>query len=54
MYVFYNVYGEVARGIEPTQDLQKAIELADRFELIVYDTETAKDVYDIRDKGKEN
>jgi len=52
MYDFYTIYGERARGVEPTNDLEKAIQIADMFELIVYDTAQGKDVYDIRKKGE--
>lgn len=52
MFEFYTVYGERARGVEPVSEFYEAKRIADMFELIVNDTETGKDVYDIRKKGE--
>ena len=54
MYDYYNAYGEKAKGIEPTEDLEVAVKNADSFQLIVYDTEKQMDVYDIRKDNKWN
>lgn len=54
MYEFYTVYGTKSTGIEPTEDLEEAVKAADRFEVIVYDTERKMDVYDIRKDAKWN
>ena len=48
MYEFYNGYGEKAKGLEPTDNLEEAVKNADNFEMIVYDTERKMNVYDIR------
>ena len=54
MYTYYNIYGEKATGLEPTDDLLEAVKNADKFEVIVHDTETKLDVYDIRKATKWN
>lgn len=54
MYTYFNIYGESANGIEPTEDLETAVKNANSFELIVYDTELKMDVYDIRKEMKWN
>ena len=50
MYEYYSVYGEKAKGLEPTENLEEAVKNADSFEVVVYDTERKMDVYDIRKK----
>lgn len=54
MYEYYNIYGEVDRGLEPTDNLEEAVKNADNFEVIVHDTELKMDVYDIRKDNKWN
>lgn len=51
MYVYFNVYGEPARGIEPTENRELAIRNGKMFELVVFDTDTEMDIYDPRKRG---
>lgn len=44
-YIFYDLYGDVARGIEPTDDLHEAIKSAKNYCLEVYDTATETTLY---------
>lgn len=52
MYEYCSVYGEKAKGLEPTEDLEEAVKNADNFEVIVYDKERKMDVYDIRNRDR--
>ena len=54
MYDYFDIYGERAKGMEPTEDLEEAVGNADKFGLIVYDTDNKMDVYDIRKEAKWN
>ena len=51
MYVYFNVYGEPARGIEPTENRELAIRNGKMFELVVFDTAEEMDIYDPRKRG---
>lgn len=51
MYVYFNVYGEPARGIEPTENRDLAIRNGKMFELVVFDTVEEMDIYDPRRRG---
>ncbi len=48
MYVFFDIYGEPARGIEPTENKAKAIAQGKSFGLEVFDTCDEMTVYDPR------
>lgn len=48
MYVYFDIYGEPARGIEPTEDRNLAIANSKRFMLEVFDTCDEITVYDPR------
>ena len=51
MYVYFNIYGEPTRGIEPTTNKAEALANGKRFGLEVYDTYDEATIYDPR---KEN
>lgn len=45
-YVFFNIYGESARGIAPTDSYEKALANGKMFELEVYDQVEEKVIWD--------
>lgn len=47
-YVYFDIYGESARGIEPTNDIDEAIKNGTIYGLEVFDTCNGKVVYDPR------
>ena len=51
MYIFFDVYGEPARGIEPTGDREVALAKGRQFELEVFDTCEEKTIFDPRDNN---
>lgn len=48
MYVFFNIYGEEAKGIEPTTNKADALEKGKRFGLEVFDAYDEVTIYDPR------
>ena len=48
MYIFFDIYGSFARGVAPTDNKAKALEIGRRFMLEVYDAWDEVTIYDPR------
>ena len=49
MYVYFDIYGEPARGIDPTTNREEAISNGKRFGLEVFDAWEEITIFDPRD-----
>lgn len=47
-YIFFDIYGELARGVAPTENKAKALEIGKRFMIDVYDTYDEITIYEAK------